>query len=73
MTKIFKPEELQKMVTIQYDKIISDYSNYWISVQIDEQVYYFSNLLIEHDEELKQITAPFWLIRSKGLETYIIE
>jgi len=73
VSKIFTQEELQKMVTIQYDKLHSRKSSYWMGVEIDENSYYFSIPMIKHNEELKQITAPFWLILDKELEDYIVE
>ena len=72
MTKVFKPTELRKQVTIQYDRILLE-KVHWIDIEVDGKSYFFQKNMIGHDRELKQITAPFWIIRDKELEDYIVE
>ena len=60
------------MVRIQYDRILLE-KVHWIDIEVDGKSYFFHKNMIGHDRELKQITAPFWLIKNKGLEAYIVE
>ena len=72
MPNVYAEGDGDKKYIIPFDKILHHKNEYWFSVEIDKQTHFFSYALVELDEDNNQITAPLWLLKSKGLDNHII-